>query len=64
MMCAVALSVAMSPGNQEAPRSILVSGTFFREDLIIKLFLRPFLLFQVGRTGAVVSVADYGPRGP
>ena len=38
--------VAMSLGNQEAPRAILASGTSFREDLVIKLFLRPFFLFR------------------
>ena len=31
---AIARSVAMSLGNQEAPRSILASGTSFREDLV------------------------------
>ena len=36
---------SVSLGNQEAPRSILASGTSFREDLVMKLFLRPFLLF-------------------
>ena len=39
-------SVAMSLGNQEAPRSILASGTSFREDLVMKLFLRPYFLFR------------------
>ena len=42
---AIARSVAMSPGNQEAPQSMLASGTSFREDLVMKLFLRPFFLF-------------------
>ena len=42
---ALARSVAMSLGNQEAPLSILASGTSFREDLVMKLFLRPFSLF-------------------
>ena len=32
--------------NREAPRSILASGTSFREDLVIKIFLRPFFLFR------------------
>ena len=32
---AIARSVAMSFGNQEAPRSILASGTSFREDLVM-----------------------------
>ena len=32
--------------DQEAPRSILASGTSFREDLVMKLFLRPFFLFR------------------
>ena len=36
----------MSLGSQDAPRSILASGTSFREDLVMKLFLRPFLLFR------------------
>ena len=43
---ALALSVAMSLGNQEASRSILASGTSFREDLVMKLFLRSFFLFR------------------
>ena len=43
---AIARSVAMSLGNQEAPRSILASGTSFREDLVIKIFLRPYFLFH------------------
>ena len=34
---AIARSVAMSLGNQKAPRSILASGTSFREDLIMHL---------------------------
>ena len=33
---AIARSVAMSLGNQEAPRSIIASGTSFREDLVMK----------------------------
>ena len=41
---AIARSVAMSLGNQEAPRSILASGLSFCEDLVKKLFLRPFFL--------------------
>ena len=32
----------MSLANQEKPRSILMSGTSFREDLVMKIFLRPF----------------------
>ena len=32
--CYSSVSVAMSLGNQEATRSILASGTSFREDLI------------------------------
>ena len=43
---AIARSVAISLGNQEAPRSILASGTSFREDLVLKIFLRPFFLFR------------------
>ena len=46
LLCAIALSVAMLFGNQGSPRSILASGTSFREDLVIKLFLRPFFLFR------------------
>ena len=42
---AIARWVAMSLGNQEAPRSILASGTSLREDLVMKIFLRPFFLF-------------------
>ena len=34
----IAWSVAMLLGNQEAPRSILASGTSFREDLVMKIF--------------------------
>ena len=44
--CAIAWSVAMLLGNQEAQRSILASGTSFREDLFMKLFLRPFFFFR------------------
>ena len=43
---AIARLVAMLLGNQEAPRSILASGKSFREDLVMKLFLRPFFLFR------------------
>ena len=43
---AIDWSIAMSLGNQEAPRSILVSGTSFSEDLVMKIFLRPFILFR------------------
>ena len=43
---AIARSVAMLLGNQEAPRSILASGTSCREDLVMKLFLLPFFLFR------------------
>ena len=32
--------------ESEAPRSILASGTSFSEDLVMKLFLRPFFLFR------------------
>ena len=42
----IARSVAMSLGNQERPRSILESRTSFREDLVMKIFLRPFFLFR------------------
>ena len=43
---AIARLVGMSLGNQEAPRLILTSGTSFREDLVMKLFLWPFFLFR------------------
>ena len=47
---AIVWSVAMSLGNEEAPRSILTSGTSFGtsflEDLVMKIFLRPFFLFR------------------
>ena len=47
---AIAWLVAMSLGNEEAPRSILASGTSFgtsfREDLVMKIFLLPFFLFR------------------
>ena len=40
----------MSLGNQEAPRSILASGTSFREDLVMKFNIStailPLLLIQ------------------
>ena len=42
----IARSVAMSLENQEASRSILASGTSFREDLVMKIFLWPFFLFR------------------
>ena len=42
----MAWSVAMSLGNQGATRSILMSGISFREDLVMKIFLRPFFLFR------------------
>ena len=43
---AIARLVAMTLGNQEAPRSIHVSRTSFHEDLVMKLFLQPFFLFR------------------
>ena len=43
---AVARSEASSLGMQSAPSSIPTSGTFFRGDLIMKTFLRPFSLFR------------------
>ena len=43
---AVARSEACSLGMQEAPSSIPTSGTFFRGDLVMKTFLRPFSLFR------------------
>ena len=42
---AVARSDACSLGMQAAPSSIPTSGTFFRGDLVMKTFLRPFSLF-------------------
>ena len=41
---AVARSEASSLGMQAAPSSIPTSGTFFRGDLVMKTFLRPFSL--------------------
>ena len=41
----VARSEACSLGMQAAPSSIPTSGTFFRGDLVMKTFLRPFSLF-------------------
>ena len=46
--------VAMPFGMQEAPLSILASGTFFGEDLVMKIFLRPFFLSAFSKR-AVVS---------
>ena len=43
---AVARSEASSFGMQAAPSSIPTSGTFFRGDLVMKTFLRPFSLFR------------------
>ena len=43
---AVARSEACSLGMQAAPSSIPTSGTFFRGDLVMKVFLRPFSLFR------------------
>ena len=43
---AVARSEASSLGMQAAPSSIPTSGTFFRGDLVMKAFLRPFSLFR------------------
>ena len=37
---------ASSLGMQAAPSSIPTSGTFFRGDLVMKTFLRPFSLFR------------------
>ena len=37
-------AVAMPLGIQAVPRSFPASGTFSREDLLMKLFLRPFFL--------------------
>ena len=43
---AVARSEACPLGMQAAPSSIPTSGTFFRGDLVMKTFLRPFSLFR------------------
>ena len=43
---AVARSEASLLGMQAAPSSIPTSGTFFRGDLVMKTFLRPFSLFR------------------
>ena len=43
---AVARSEACPLGMQAAPISIPTSGTFFRGDLVMKKFLRPFSLFR------------------
>ena len=40
---AIARSVAMSLGNQEATRSFLASGTSFREDLVMKIYFSTIL---------------------
>ena len=42
---AVARSKASSLGMQAAPSSIPTSSTFFRGDLVMKTFLRPFSFF-------------------
>ena len=62
----------MSLRNQEAAQSTLASGTSFREDLVLKLFLRPFFLFlfhrikksscQLMAKGCALSTG-YLPRG-
>ena len=38
-----ARSIVMSLGNQEAPQSILASGTSFCEDLFMKIFFTALL---------------------
>ena len=43
---AVARSEASSLGMQVAPSSIPTSGIFFRGDLVMKTFVRPFSLFR------------------
>ena len=43
---AVARSEACPLGMQMAPSSISTSGTFFRGDLVVKKFLRPYSLFR------------------
>ena len=39
------LSLAVTLEMQATLRLIPASGTFFREDLVMKIFLRPFFLF-------------------
>ena len=41
---AISRFIAILLGMQEAPPSIPASGTFFREDLVMKIFQRPFIL--------------------
>ena len=60
----------MSLWNQEAPRLILASGRSFREDLVMKLFLRPFFLFRLFKKSSCQLMAKgcalstgYLPRG-
>ena len=47
---AVARSEARPLGMQAAPSSIPKSGTFFRGDLVMKTFLRPFSLFRLKKS--------------
>ena len=45
-LIAVARSVAMPLGMQAVPRLIPASVTFFRGDLVMKIFFWPFFLFR------------------
>ena len=54
---AVARSEASSLGMQAAPSSIPTSGTFFRGDLVMKTFLRPFSLFRWFKTSSCQLLA-------
>ena len=42
--CPVAWLVAVSLGMQATPRLTPTSGTFFHENLVLKMLLRPFFL--------------------
>ena len=48
----------MSLGNQKALRSILASGTSFREDLVMKIFLWPFFLFRLFKNSICQLMAN------
>ena len=53
----VARSEACPLGMQAAPSSILTSGTFFRVDLVMKKFPRPFSLFRWFKKSSCQSLA-------
>ena len=54
---AIARSEAMLLGYLEAPWSILSSGTFLHEELVIEIFLRPFFLFHWFKKGSCQNMA-------